>query len=200
MKKITILMLTILILLGISGCTKPKYEVGDTVSTDILDFTLENAQFSYYGDGSSPETFAMPSEEDLGYSYASNGHILVGMTFTLINKDRVSIKVGEAQDGSYQLRFKVKYGGKEYELKRYEKNSKESIDLDLRGTAVRFNNTIFYINYEPYKVMAPTDELTIRILVELPFEPKKLSDPFTITINVLNSFGEYEEFTYTVNK
>ena len=104
-KKILGLILIGVTIFGITGCEKEKkYSLGDKISTDIVDFTIENAKLTLAIDS---EGNAKDYEEGKNYEYvASKGHIYASLTLIINNLDRSELNI----DSDF---IKVKYNGKE---------------------------------------------------------------------------------------
>ena len=64
-----------------------KYNLKQTVSTDIVDFTLENCEFAHYVSNNSAN-YVEPTEEPNTMFAAKIGTCFVSMTVTITNKDR----------------------------------------------------------------------------------------------------------------
>ena len=62
-----------------------SYQIGDTVSTDIIELTVENADLSYYAD----ET-CEPVENE-GFFTSNTGNTLVCLDFTITNTDSADL-------------------------------------------------------------------------------------------------------------
>lgn len=78
-----------------------EYELGETVSTDIIDFTLEKAVFTIACENANGEVFLLPVEYESGANnpfVAPVGETLVAVTFTIRNNNRTSANIAQ---GSY---------------------------------------------------------------------------------------------------
>ena len=219
MKKARLLAVCVAVSMIVVGCGSAAgssgkaedtvYKLGDTVSTDIVDFTLSDAYFCYYADMSATSgdisEYAKALDEKPGVfmSYvASKGHVLIPVTYTVNNKDRTLLSVG----GDWALKFKVLYDNDEYDLRGYDISEKDGRDgLRMGWSAISHTNGKSYTPVEQRSMSAPLlNELqdpgtvmykTVGISA---FDPDSLDDSFKITVNVINSEGEYEYFTYAV--
>ena len=84
-KKILSLLLIVVAVLGLTGCGNGsgKYSLGDKISTDIVDFTIENAKLTLAIDS---EGNAKDYEEGKNYKYvAAKGHVYASLTLIVKN-------------------------------------------------------------------------------------------------------------------
>ena len=92
MKKFIALVLVIVLSVSFAACGKSeknivKSNLKETVSTDIVDFTLENCEFAHYVSNVSTN-YVEPTEEPNTMFAARTGTCFVSMTVTINNKDR----------------------------------------------------------------------------------------------------------------
>lgn len=181
-----------------------RLQLGETASTDLIDFTLDNCEFTYYVSNVVDSNFIMPTQEPNTIYGASVGNCLVSMTYTFTSKDRGgSISFGRYWD-DWDPKWKVIYDGEEYQIKGFDLN-------DNKGDE--------YGNIAPHYVVSSTaygaltgdsisnncllfagETSTIRSFGVVNFEPQNLTDRFDCRIGVLNSKGELEYFTYEIPK
>lgn len=204
MKRIIALLLALMMCLSLCGCGEdktPKLAVGETASTDIVDFTLKDAQFAVY---LSPvgTNFVEPIEDGDTIFTASVGHSFVSMTFTLKNNDRG----GNLRfDGTFEDwaidGWSVKYNGEEYNIKDLDLNDANgNSHHSLSNSAIIHNNgTVEKYGLSTY-ILDAGAEVTIRTFGMLDVEPENLTDGFELTIQLPNSSGEFESFTYAVGQ
>ena len=183
-----------------------KYQLGDTVSTDLADFTLDAATFTYYASSfstltPSPEcTYCKPIDESDGGIYkASAGHALVAMTFTINNKDRTTLDIG-GTFGEWELKFTAKYNGEEYSVNGYDLNDRDgrTTGISLGSSAVSIDGGKSFVNHGSDNELQSPGVETYRTVGVISVDPESLDDSFDLTVPVLNSAGEYEYFTYEV--
>ena len=208
MKRIIAFVLSLLMVLSLCACgeTKEKEKeeklaVGNTASTDLAELTLENAQFAYYLDNHVNENYLAPIEETDTMYAASLGHCFVSLTFTLTSKDRGGSISFAGTFGDWQPNFTVTYGGESYTAKGFDLNDNEGsggINLTFaayidRGTG-KSSGQIGSSNY----LLDAGKTVTIRTFGVVAVDPENLTDGFDISVDVPNSQGEYETFTYTI--
>lgn len=176
-----------------------KYNLGDTVSTDIMDFTLHDASFSYYL-SMEYSTYCEPQDsEDVSY-VANKGHTFLPLIFEIENKDRASWRVGELSKSSgWELNWEMLYNNEEYDLKDYNLNSIDGSNhftLDFSAIGSNMENLKRYDSI--IYILSAGEKIVVRTMGYVNMEPANLTDSYELTINVPNSSGEYEEFTYIV--
>ncbi len=201
MKKITILFVLVLVI--ISGCSVKqevvtKYNPGDVVSSDIIDFKLYGALFTHYADARfDAKVFALPTDREEDAFTADEGHILVIMSFAIKNNGRDSIRIGNDSESTYNLQFKINYGGKEYRVNGRESNV--ATGLSMKWSVINKKDEVRRICISDSSVLVDPDEvLYVRMIGIVSFEPRRTSDSFELVINVANSSGDYDKFTYTI--
>ncbi|WP_417344082.1 hypothetical protein [Evtepia gabavorous] len=118
MKKLLAIMLSAALSLSLAACGGSEgesqyYKLGDTVTTDIAEFTLDTAQFTIALSNINDETYFTPKEFDAqldaGNPYvAPTGHTYASFTYTVTNLDRASMEFhGDSS-------ISVEYDGKMY--------------------------------------------------------------------------------------
>lgn len=172
--------------------------LGETVSTDIIDLTVEKAEFSNYGDASNTTLWATPLEEDTGGIFStSKGRTFVALTFTVTNKDRATIDIGN----SWDLNWKISYHDTSFIIHSFDLNSKDgsAFGLDLGFAAISIDGGDTFKKYDASNYLLHSGQsITIRLLGVVVMEPDSLSDGFDLVVNVLNSDSEDEKFIYKI--
>lgn len=211
MKKALSLLLALVMCLSLCACgggndttvpTEPptvKVNLGETVSTDIAEFTLLDSSFTYYATSLSTNYVAPVDEPD--YFTASVGHCLVSVTFKITNKDRGGSLSFAGGAGNWKPNWTVSYNGADYSVKGYSLSSNSGNHwIDLAYAALLSadgNETIKRYGLSNYLLYAG-DTVTLRTIGVIDIEPENLTDSFDFTVGVINSKGEHELFTYTV--
>lgn len=202
MKRIIALVLSLIMILALCACgeTEAKLAVGETASTDIAQFTLENAEFAYYLDNVVNDNYLVPTDESNIMYAASTGHCFVSLTFTLANNDRGGY-LSFPDSSGWSPSLTVAYGGEDYPVKGFDLNFKEGSDqLNLSFAASinketgKLTGQIGTVNY----LLHAGKTITIRTFGVVAFDPENLTDGFELSVDVPNSKGEYETFTYAV--
>lgn len=135
MRKIVAFAMALTMVITISACGAQKsdtiYHVGDTVSTDVVEFTLDNAALALALENTMDESYGLPKDydatEDAQNPYvAPTGTTFAAYGYTLKNLDRSSRTVSLQGEN-----VNVELDGKNYDLNSYdgqewyEKNIKE---------------------------------------------------------------------------
>lgn len=207
--KVLLLTTTAILTIGLMGCGPQQtpepaqtYNVGETVETDIVAFTLDRAELAIavknsrgFGASEAPDgpaggDFFLPKEYD-ATDDASNpfvapkGHTLVSVTFTAENLDRASIDLFH-----HNKTAAITYNGQSF--------AEDEMELELGA-----ENT----NGEGWKscvglgniLLSAGKSSSYKAYFDIPVETEDLSSPFEITINLPTSNGETQSFTYSIS-
>ena len=142
MKKMWMLILAAALLLSLVACSNStgdtsaqNYHVGETVSTDIVDFTLNDCALSIYANEMGNEGFLKPAEGGNIYG-AKVGSSLIIPSFTVTNKDRSGSINIEDTGGDLNLNWVVRYNGKKYNVTQFDLNSDGISGMSLSSAAI----------------------------------------------------------------
>ena len=182
MKKVISLLLALVMCLSLVACggsAKETYHLGDTVSTDIFDFTLDEAAFAYALNNTKGENYFAPkeydAEKDSDNPYvAPTGKTMIAITYTVTNTGRTT---SQLYKGGL---FTAKYDGKAY--------PSVPIGVLTLNASDKSDNVL---------VEAGASE-TNRGYAEIDVDVANLTDSFTITVQIPNSSGKTEKFTYSI--
>lgn len=177
------------------------YKVGDTVSTDLVEFTPNNIQFAIALTGSVPfgnditaadDHYIQPKEynadDDAKNPYvAPKGSVIVAIEVTTNNLDRTSIDLDEF-GGPHDF-IAVEYDGKTYAEADSTKNGYYRVKDDHRSVSGTTVSNLYLGNEGPE---------VHRGFFILPFEPSSLDDHMKVTFNLPNSDGTKTTFVYAV--
>lgn len=200
MKRIIAFVLSLIMLLTLCACgetEKEKLDVGKTASTDLAEFTLENAQFAYYLDNTfMSENYLVPTVDANEVFAASLGHCLVSLTFTLTSKNRGNHIDFAGIFADWDPNFTVTYSGESYPVNGFDLNDSDgrdyfSLAFSVIGSEYRMSDAMSYL-------LAAGETVTIRAFGVVAVDPENLSDGFDLSVDVLNSKGEHETFVYTI--
>ena len=182
MKKVLSAFLALVLCLSLCACgggaSKGAYHLGDTVSTDIFEFTLDEATFAYALNNVKGENFFAPKQYDAANDkknpyVADTGETLIAIKYTVTNKGRTTEQLYKAGF------FTAKYDGKGYPaIGVLTLNASENTDS---------------IRVEPGATESH------RAYAEIGVDVENLTDDFTITVQIPNSSGKTEKFTYTID-
>ncbi len=202
MKKIFSLLLAFTIIFSFYACGDSNltvYSVGNSVESDILKLTLDNAQFAIKLNSSSSATYAQMkagkvtlSEEyftaeeydpsmDAGLAYvAPKGHTYVAIEFKAENLDRSSVSHGHD------------FVSVEYNEEKYE-------DLEVNYGCSSING-YKWENYDMsgFSLLAGETEY-FRAYVDIPVDVDSLDDEFNLIFSIPNSKGDVEKFKYHIS-
>lgn len=174
---------------------------GDTVSTDIVDLTIEQASFTYYASSKVDQSWAAPLAEDSGGIFKTNkGRTFVALTFTVTNKDRNTIDIGETFQNGWDFSWKVLYKNASYNIKTFDLNNPDgNYGLSLSFSAISKDGRNTFSKYDSSNYLLKAGEtITIRTLGLVTMEPEFLDDGFDLIVNVLNSQAKDELFIYSI--
>lgn len=177
------------------------YKIGDTVETDILSITLNNAQFAIKLNGSasgtldqiqsgqtklSDEYFTAEEydpETDAGLAYvAAKGHTYVAVEYFATNLDRASVEF----DGSFNPQFMgIEYAGESYTAEtNYGCRSENGYQWE------RYNSSnVLLIAGEAYYY---------RCYIDIPTDVQNLDDDFYLVFSLPTSNGKTQDFKFLV--
>ena len=205
MKRIIAFVLSLIMLLTLCACgetekeklEEEKLDVGKTASTDLAEFTLENAQFAYYLDNTfMSENYLVPTDDANEVFGASLGHCLVSLTFTLTSKNRANHIDFAGIFTDWDPNFTVTYSGESYPVNGFDLNDSDGCDYfslaySVIGSEYRMSDAMNYL-------LAAGETVTIRAFGVVAVDPENLSDGFDLSVDVLNLKGEHETFVYTI--
>lgn len=204
MKRIIALVLSLIMILALCACgeTEAKLAVGETASTDIAQFTLKDAQFAYYLSNVVNGNYLTPTNESNIMYAASTGHCFVSLTFTLTNIDRGGYLsfCDPFPEDQWKPNFVLKYEGKEYPVNSYTLDDKDGETFSMEYAVEVDKETVGYIKKIGTSncLLRAGSTVTIRAAGVVAVDPENLTDGFELSVDVPNSKGEYETFTYAV--
>ncbi len=177
-----------------------KYSLGETVSTNLAEFTLENSSLTYYVSNNSTN-YVEPTDTPNTLFAASVGHCYVSVTFTITNKDRGG-SISFASFGSeWDPKWSVSYNGADYTVKGYSLNDNAGtnyINLGYSAIIEKESGNVIKTHTSQNYLLSAGETVTIRTFGIIDIEPQNLTDGFEFTVGVPNSNNEYEYFTYVV--
>lgn len=206
LKKIISLTLVVVLCFSFAACgNNPeesivKSNLTEIVSTDIVDFTLENSEFTYYVSNVS-SNYVEPTEKPNTMFAARTGTCFVSMTVTINNKDRGgSIDFGGSFSDWDPASWKVKYNGETYDMYGFDLNVDNYRSISLSYAALIDESTGKVISKvgSSNKLIDAGESVTIRMFGIIHVDPASLKDSFDLEVSVPNSTGEYETFVYTI--
>jgi predicted small lipoprotein YifL len=183
------------------GQTVQLKSLGETVSTDIMDFTLKEAALSYYASALHDDTYAKPIDHsDGGIFTAAKGRVLVCMTFTIKNNDRDSLDGG----GSFAKwpMLTISNENESSAVNGFDLNNKDGRvgALEFGESEVSYNGgSTFTQNTSSNIIVEAGRNITVKVVGIAKIDPANLNDTFYLTVMIPNSNNNNEPFTYKVN-
>lgn len=175
--------------------------LGDTVSTDIIDLTVKKAALAFYAEGATHtsdgkvtniDTACEPAENGGLYS-CNKGHALVCLDFVIKNNDRAKLDTRDLI-----VSFTVRQGDNENMVFGYDPNSPSGKGgLNLYLMPIASNGGDFIICKSSNKLISAGEELEIKWVGIVSFEPDDVNGSFDLVAEVKNSSG-YDKFTYLI--
>lgn len=178
-----------------------KYHMGDTVSTDIIEFTLDNAEFAIACDDNfNSSNYMMPKEYNAdadtnNLNVASVGETLVAVTFTVKNNNRTSLDVANVFNDGWELLWNISYNSEQFELME-QFNDVHGIKFNC--AAVLEEGTDWCRLDTLNDVIGAGETVSYRTYGRIATEVERLDDSFEIDINIPNSKGEDEHFIFVI--
>ena len=185
MKKVLSAFLALVLCLSLCACggsnKKGANELGEMVSTDILELTIHEAALSYYATAGAAPT------DNSGVYVANKGSTLVCLEFTLTNTDRSTLDTRDIL-----LEFNVKQNGNKSRVDGYKQAG-----LYLFGMPVSENGQGFVANNSSNILIRAGSTVQIKYVGIIGFDAD-LSSPFELVAKVKTSSGRSEDFVYVV--
>ena len=180
--------------------------IGESVSTDIIEFTLNKAVLGYSAispqtstDGKrttvNPDKALLPPEGDGNAFFSSSkGRVLACLDFTVKNTDRDILDTDD-----YIYSFSVKQDDKYAIVRGYDLNNKDGqYGLTLQWSPIAVNGGEFTTNDTTNMLLTAGSSYEIKVVGVVGFEPEDLSAPFDLIVQLKNSNDEEETFLYRV--
>ena len=202
--------------LGLSGCgeePEETYAVGDTVESELVRLTLDDAQlaialnnsFASFGPEGTTynEDYFLPkphneAEDEDNPFVAAKGYTLVWFEVVLENLDRESVDLPLTFVSEGESAFvEVSYDGENYTSDDF---SDEPFTNQFGFEIIDLDGAREFGDGGTSNILLGTEGRELhRGYVEVPFEPESLDDPFSITFALPNSDDTFESFTFEVN-
>lgn len=177
-RKLLSLLLIGVMVLGLTGCGSNggnKYSIGDKVSTDLVDFTIETSKLTLAVDSEgAPQNY----DDCKNCEYiASKGHVYASFTLIINNLDRSKLEI----DNDF---ITAKYNGKESNSVKIISSSEDLAKWD--------SSSKVYLD--------AGKELTYRGYIEIDSDAKDLNDDFDLIVELPKSDGSKEKYSFTITK
>ena len=202
LKKVVALILVAVLCFSFAACGKdtPKTNLKETVSTDIVDFTLENCELAHYVSNVSTN-YVEATEKPNTMFAAKVGTCFVSMTVTITNKDRGgSIDFAGGFSNWDPASWEVKYNGQTYDMYGFNLNTDnyDSVNLSFAAFVDKDTNKVISRISSNNTLIDAGETVTIRMFGIIHVDPTSLNDAFDLEVSVPNSAGDYETFVYTI--
>lgn len=180
---------------------KTYYHIGDIVSTDIAEFTLNDSQLTIALSNIVDDKYFTPQEYDaerdaINPLVAKTGHAFVYVDFTLSAVDRSSICVNDTAYHNGDL-YKISYKGKtskgNFEIGAEKTISSNDYGKVANGEWERRSNRVAGIT------ISKGGKSQFRGCAEIE-NIENLKDKYYITFKLPNSQGKTQDFTYVINE
>lgn len=218
MKKLVPIILSLAMLFSLCSCgggaskhqeeTAERYEIGDTVSTDIFEFTLDAAALTIALNCSYDDNYFTPkgysAQSDSGNPFvAPVGHTYAAFTYTVKCLDRSDNEFHDGISGAVS----IEYDGKTYKGKYpddtkdgayylYEDKNYIDVDQSLKTDKAKewhsgaSNNMLLFAGATESR----------RAIIDLPIDIEDLDSPFILNVSVPCSDGSKTVFSYSIGE
>ena len=174
-------------------------ELGETISTDILEITVDSAELAFFASSVNDNTYATPVESTNGIFTTNKGHVFVCLKFGVKNTDRAKVSLGDNFGG---IPFEFYYLTDEVELPlmQFDLNNPDGSGLMNFAFAVIGTDKDSKLTKagSSNKLVEANEYLYVQTLGIVNTEPQNLTDSFQLKIYLPNSSGEKEVFIYNV--
>lgn len=176
----------------------PRLQLGETASTNLVDFTLINAQFTIFASATTNSTYLKPVEKQTVYG-ASIGKILLIPTFTMTNKDRAGSMSVCGMSADWPFVWSVNYGGAEYPVYGFDLNyDNQAIEMSPGAIIDPLTEYNLAEHGSSNYLLYAGEMVSMRIVTVVNFEPADMGDGFELKIALPNASGAMEEFIYVI--
>lgn len=204
-KAIAILLTVITVCLAFASCgskkTEASYKLGDTVSTDIFEFTLNAAQFTIALNNVKDDNYFTPKEfdpaDDSNNPYvAPTGSTYAAFSYTVKNLDRTDATF---HSGSFAS---VEYDGEKSSVLKegaYYLHQNKNI-METNGSIREYPAGEWYSDPSNNLHLMTGATETRRSYIALGKNVEDLTSDVCLTVSIPNSSGKKVKFTYVVTE
>lgn len=198
MKKFIALTLVAILCFSFAACGKSGdntnyYKLGETVSSDILEFTLDKATLAIAlnntidNDYCSPKEYNPQTDNDNPFVCAK-GHTYAAFTYTIKNVDRTNYNgVLPLVEAEYKdVKSDKQVDGAQY----------FSVNDEWKPTGNNANPPVYSWHF----VLEPESPETYRSYIDIPVDADSLTDDFILTVKLPASDGSISIFSYLINQ
>lgn len=173
-------------------------ELGDTISTDILEITIDSAELAFFASSVNDNTYATPVENTDGIFRTNKGHVFVCLKFGIKNTDRGRVSIGD----NLGIPFEFYYlkDDTELPLMQFDLNNADGMGyMDFTFAAIgNDKDSVLEKAGSSNKIFDANQYMYVQTLGIVNTEPQDLTDSFKLKIYLPNSSGEKEVFIYNV--
>ncbi len=177
-----------------------RYQVGDTVSTDMFEFTLVSSDLSYGAENLMTDDYLTPTTDYNNNPFvADTGSTLVILEVKIKNLNRSSSDIAGTFSNDWNWYWRISYDGSEYDLYSWSWSLSLSSPVGLGVSAISSNGTS-WTNFDSSNDIIDAGETVFyRIPTVVDVDISDFSSPYELVINIPNSDGEDVEFIYSIN-
>lgn len=180
------------------------YQLGTTVSTDILAFTLNDAAMAIALSDTPDDHYCAPkeynAEEDTDNPYvAPKGHTYAAFTYTIGNLDRA--KTEFHPESSLSIAYKGNIYNEVDEVAYLLLSDTVTQVVDWTGKSTTQELAAgWHGNPTLYLLLSPEESESRRGYIDMPIDVDNLQDEFTLTVTLPDSSDKANSFTYLVTE
>ena len=164
-------------------------ELGETISTDILEITVDSAELAFFASSVNDNTYATPVESTNGIFTTNKGHVFVCLKFGVKNN------FGGIPFEFYYLTDEVELPLMQFDLNNPDGSGLMNFAFAVIGTD---KDSKLTKAGSSNKLVEANEYLYVQTLGIVNTEPQNLTDSFQLKIYLPNSSGEKEVFIYNV--
>ncbi len=177
-------------------------KLGDMVSSDIIELTVNNAELGWYAQGAQYDsvskkvtnlnTACAPAAESAFFK-ANKGRTLICLDITIKNTDRSKLDTGD-----YIVSFMVTQNGQNATVMGYDLNDEDGrFGLNLSYAIIAEEDGDFFKNDTSNILISAGSTVRIKVVCIFKFDAD-LDAPFDLIVSLANSSSSTEEFLYTI--
>ncbi|MCR5796388.1 MAG: Ig-like domain-containing protein [Eubacterium sp.] len=177
------------------------YQIGDTVSTDMFEFTLVSSELSYGAENLMTDDYLTPTTDYSNNPFvADTGTTLVILEVKVKNLNRTSSSIADRwTTGDWSWDWRMSYDGSDYDLCSWNWSLEYYSPVELGVSAVSSNGTNWSDYGSSCYIIDSGETAYFRIPTIVDVDVSDFSSPYDLVINIPSSDGENVEFIYSVN-
>ena len=177
------------------------YQLGDTVSTDIIEFTLDEASMTIALSSVYDENFFTAKEYDAQNDadnpyVAPKGHTYAAFTYTVTNLDRASVKFHNGSFASVEYADEIYSELEEGAYFLYQ----DAEYLDSNGKLQKDEANTWHSYPSENLLLSVGETETRRAYVDMTVDVEDMSSDFKLIVEIPTSDGTKSSFTYLITE